>query len=186
MNDTLKIMSERFSCRSFTDEMPDNETLDAIARAAITAPSGMNRQHWQVIVIKNKEIIEDMESQGMKMLSLFDANMYERIMKRGGKLFYNAPCMILIAVKEAVPKGAELMDCGILAQNIVLAATSLGVANLHCGFAVLAFAGEKAAEFKKRLKFPKGYECGMGVLLGYAKDTAAPHLPNEEKITIIE
>ncbi|HML37773.1 MAG TPA: nitroreductase family protein [Bacillota bacterium] len=187
MNDTLKTIAGRYSCRSYTDQLPEDEKLMAIAQAGIQAPSGMNRQGWQVIVVKDKNLIDEMEAEGMKILSgMGDKSMYERIMARGGKLFYNAPCMIVVAIKEAFPKGAELIDCGILAQNIVLAATSLGIANLHCGFVGLAFAGGKAADFKRRLKFPEGYECGMGVLLGYAANTAEPHLPDQEKITVIE
>lgn len=186
MNETLKVISERFSCRNFSDRMPEPEFLDAITQSAIQAPSGMNRQCWHVIVIKNNDIISEMEAEGMKFLSLMeDKTMYERILSRGGRLFYNAPCIILIAIKEAYPKGAELIDCGILAQNIVLAATSLGISNLHCGFVGLAFAGEKASEFKSKLKFPEGYECGMGVLLGYANVTAPPHSPNQDKVTFI-
>ena len=187
MNDTLRTIAERFSCRSFTDKQPEDKYLHAIAEAAIQAPSGMNRQCWHVIVVKNENIIAEMEAEGMNVLSsMEDKSMYHRILSRGGKLFYHAPCMIVIAIKQAYPKGAELIDCGILAQNIVLAATSLGIASLHCGFVVLAFAGERAAEFKNKLKFPEGYECGMGILLGYAKETAPPHVPNQEKITIIE
>lgn len=187
MNDTLKTIANRFSCRSFTDGMPEQKHLDAIAQAAIQAPSGMNRQGWHVIVVKNKGVMDDMEAEGMKLLSCMeDQSTYERVMARGGRLFYNAPCMLVIAVKEARPKGAELIDCGILAQNAVLAATSLGIANLHCGFACLAFAGDKASGFKKALGFPAGYECGMGILLGYAAKSVPPHVPDREKITVIE
>ena len=187
MNDTLKTIAERFSCRSFSDKVPEDVYLQAIAQAAIQAPSGMNRQYWHVIVVKDKNIISEMEAEGMNILSCMDdKSMYDRIMSRGGKLFYNASCMVIIAIKEAYPKGAELIDCGILAQNIALAATSLGVANLHCGFVGLAFAGKRAAEFKTRLRFPEGYECGMGVLLGYAKDITSPHVPDQKKITVIE
>ncbi len=187
MNETLKIMAERFSCRNFTDQIPEDKELLAIAEAGIQAPSGMNRQHWQVIVVKDKQIIEEMDAEGMKILAgLGDKTMHQRILDRGGKLFYNAPRMIVIAIKEAFPKGAELIDCGIIAQNIVLAATSLGIANIHCGFTGLAFAGSKGEEFKKRLKFPEGYECGIGILLGYTAKPAQPHIPNQEKITIIE
>ena len=187
MNTTLKVIAERFSCRDFDGHMAEGEYLDEIVQAAIQAPSGMNRQGWQVIVVKNREIISEMEAEGMNVLSLMeDQTMYERIKSRGGKLFYNAPCMIMIAVKEASPKGAELIDLGILAQNIVLAATSLGIANLHCGLVGLVFAGDKASEFKKKLQFPEGYECGMGVLLGYTNTITQPHLPDQEKITVIE
>lgn len=187
MNETLKTISKRFSCRSFTEKMPEDEHLSAIAQAAIEAPSGMNRQGWQVIVVKNKGLIDEMSAEGMKILSAMeDKTMFERIMLRGGNLFYNAPCIIVIAVKEAYPKGAELIDLGILAQNIVLAATSLGIDNLHCGFVGLAFAGEKADHFKHKLQFSEGYEYGMGVLLGYAKETSLPHAPSKEKIIVIE
>lgn len=187
MNETLNIIAERFSCRSFNGQMPKDSDLAAIAQAAIQAPSGMNRQLWQVIVVKNKALIDDMEAEGTAfMAGMQDRSMYDRVMSRGGRLFYNAPCMILIAIKESVPKGAELIDCGILAQTIVLAASSLGLSTLHCGLVGLAFAGNKAEEFKKRLKFPAGYECGMGILLGYPTEKTAPHVPDQNKITIIE
>lgn len=187
MNATLKTIAERYSCRSFLPEMPRDADLQAIAQAAIQAPSGMNRQGWHIIVIKNQALLREMQEEGLAVLSgMEDKSMYERIMARGGKLFYNAPCMILIAVKEAPLKGAELVDCGIVAENVVLAAASLGLANLHCGFAKLPFAGSKAADLKARLKFPEGYECGMGVLVGYAKESAPPHEPDQAKITVIE
>lgn len=187
MNETLKTIAERYSCRDFNGVMPPDQDLQAIAQAAIQAPSGMNRQHWQVIVVKNQELIAQMEEEGLKMLAcLEDRSHYERIMSRGGKLFYHAPCMVMLAVKEAFPKGAELIDLGIVAQNVALAATSLGIANVHCGFVGFAFAGDRAAEFKEKLQFPEGYQCGMGILLGYANTVTKPHVPNQEKITVIE
>lgn len=39
--------------------------LQTIAEAAIQAPSGMNRQAWRVIVVKDKELMQDMESEGL-------------------------------------------------------------------------------------------------------------------------
>ncbi len=187
MNSTLTAIAERFSCRAFTEQVPSDTDLQAIAQAAIQSPSGMNRQNWHIIVVKNKAIIDEMDEAGMSRLSAMpDKSMYERIQSRGGRLYYNAPCMMVVAIKQSTPPGAELIDCGIVAQNIVLAATSLGIANLHCGFVGFAFAGDRAQEFKKKLQFPEGYECGMGVLLGYAKEPASPHAPDQQKITWIE
>jgi hypothetical protein len=102
-----------------------------------------------------------------------------------GKLFYNAPCMVFIAIKETSPKGAELIDLGIVAQNISLAASSLGIDNCHCGLVAFCFAGGKAEEFKRKLKFEDGYECGLSVLLGYGKNEGMPHTPDKSKITFI-
>ena len=76
--------------------------------------------------------------------------------------------MIIIPIAKTEPGGAELFDCGIIAENIALAATSLGLDNLICGLAAFSFSGDRSAEFKRRLEFPEGYEIGIAVLLGYA------------------
>ncbi len=185
MNETLKTISERYSCRSFKDDMPGDEQLQAIATAAIQAPSGMNRQAWRVIVVKNKELIGDIEAEGMRILSAMeDKTMYERMMARGGKLFYNAPCLIMLPIDPTNYVGAVL-DCGILCENVTLAATSLGLGNLICGMAGLAFAGNRAREFKERLEFPAGFEFGAAVLVGYAAEKSAPHEPDQAKIKFV-
>lgn len=57
MNETLKVIAERYTCRDYKDEMPSDEILQAIAEAAIEAPSGMNRQAWRVIVVKDRALI---------------------------------------------------------------------------------------------------------------------------------
>lgn len=187
MNETLKVIAKRYSCRDFRDEMPSDEILQAIAMAAVQAPSSMNRQAWQVIVVKNKELINDMESEGMSYLaSLEDKSSYNRIMGRGGRLFYGAPCMIVVPI-DPTKNPLALIDCGILCQNITLSATSLGIANVVCGFTQAAFAsGARTEEFSRRLGFPDGYEFGCSVLLGYANTAKSPHVPDKDKISFVE
>ena len=186
--DTLEAIRTRYSCRAFTDRLPSDGALDEIAKAAVASPSGMNRQFWRVIVVKNKELLAELEAEGMKNMELLpDRTMYERIMSRGGKLYYNAPCMVVVPVAKTEPAGAELFDCGIVSENIALAATALGVNSLICGLAAFSFSGEKGEEFKKRLGFPEGYEIGIAVLLGYAENPGGkPHEPDLDKITWIE
>lgn len=187
MNETLEVIAKRYSCRDYREEMPSDEILWAIARAAVQAPSGMNRQAWRVIVVKDRALMKDMETEGMSYLAgMEDKSAYNRIMDRGGRLFYGAPCMIVAPIdpKQYAP---ALIDCGILCQNIALAATSLGVANIMCGYTGLAFAsGLRAEEFGRRLGFPEGYAFGCSVLLGYANTTRPPHLPDEGKISFVE
>lgn len=185
MNETLKVIANRYSCRDYRDEMPSDEMLQLIAEAAVQAPSGVNRQAWRVIVVKNKELIRDLESEGLSYLAgLEDKSTYQRIMDRGGRLFYGAPCMIVVPI--ASEQGAQL-DCGILCQNIALAATSLGLANVICGLTGTAFAsGLRSEEFSRRLGFPEGYVFGCSVLLGYAKTSKEPHEPDKNKILFVE
>ena len=186
--DTLESIRTRYSCRAFSGKMPSDEHLNQIAQAAVASPSGMNRQFWRVIVVKNQELIADLESEGLKIMAAFpDKALYERIMSRGGKIFYNAPCMMVIPIAVADPAGAEQFDCGIVSENIALAATSLGMDSLICGLTSFAFAGEKGATFKKQLGFPEGYDIGIAVLLGYAQTPGGkPHEPDLSKISWIE
>ena len=185
---TIEAISSRYSCRAFSDKLPSNEHLELITKAAAASPSGMNRQLWRVIVVKNKKLLVELEDEGMKNLATFtDKSTYERIMSRGGKLYYNSPCMIVVPIKKTEPAGAELFDCGIVSENIALAATALGIDNLICGLAAFSFAGEKGDYFKKQLAFPDGYEIGIAVLLGYAEtEGGKPHEPDPSKITWIE
>ena len=186
--DTIQAIRTRYSCRAFADKMPSDEAMQAIAEAAVAAPSGMNRQRWRVVVVKNKALMADLETEGMKNLAAFpDKSAYERIMSRGGQLYYNAPCMMVVLIAKAAPAGAELFDCGIVSENIALAATSLGIDNLICGLAAFSFSGEKGTEFKARLGFPEGYDIGIAVLLGYAETAGGqPHEPDLSKISWVE
>lgn len=181
--DTIETIRTRYSCRAFTEKMPSDSDLQTIAQAGVCAPSGMNRQLWRVIVLKNQELIQELEREGMKNLAaLPDKSTYERILTRGGKLYYNAPCIMLIPIAEEL-----LLDCGIVTENIALAATSLGIDTLICGLAKFSFAGEQGESFKKRLKFPAGYNLGIAVLLGYAENPGGtPHMPDMDKILWIE
>jgi nitroreductase len=78
------------------------------------------------------------------------------------------------------------MDCGILSQNIALAAHSLGLGSVICGMAGIPLSGPRGSEFKKRLKFPDGYDFGIAVLLGTAKSGKEPHELDMSKVTYIE
>lgn len=183
MNEVLSVIANRYSCRDYREEMPSDEILQAIAEAAIQAPSGMNRQAWRVIVVKNQELMQDLEAEGLSYLaSLEDKSTYRRIMDRGGRLFYGAPCMIVVPVDSQ----QSMIDCGIVCQNIALAATSLGIGSVICGLTGTAFAnGLRSEEFSKSLGFPDGFMFGCSVLLGYAKTARAPHDPDKDKIIII-
>jgi len=177
MNEVLNVIKNRYSCRSFTGEAIENEKIEALALAAVQAPSAMNQQPWKVIVIKDKNLIDQMDDYGMNILkNQEDQSSYERMMDRGGKLLYNAPLMIVVAIKEG--KG---LDCGIVIENVALAATSMGLGNVICGMARMPLSNE---EFAKKV-LPEGYVFGTSILVGYATGEGTPHQPDLDKITYI-
>lgn len=183
MNETLKTIFERFSCRDFADMPLTDEQIKAITNAALAAPSAMNRQPWHVIMITDKRLIEELDTEGMNILSVAeDKSVYERMMARGGKLFYNAPCMVMVAADGS---NYAAMDCGILSQNVAIAAHSLGLGSVICGMAGTPLSGSLGDEFKKRMKFPDGYDFGVAILVGRVKTGKEPHEIDMGKVTFI-
>lgn len=181
MKDLLNTIAKRYSCRAFDGQPVKKEQLDAIALAAVQSPSGMNVQPWLIRVITDKNLIDEMDSEGMLALSRQeDPSAYQRFMDRGGKLYYDAPCMFLILKRP----GADL-DCGIVSENIALAATALGLGNVICGMAAIPFNGARGEEFKALAGFEEGYEFGMTVLVGHAVGEGTPHQPDWDKVRFV-
>ncbi len=183
MNETMKTILERFSCRNFTDTPPTDEQIKLLIKAALASPSAMNRQPWHVTVITDKPLIDELDAEGISIIGAAeDKSGYKRIMERGGKLFYNAPCMVMVSSDSS--KWAQ-MDCGILIQNVALAAHSLGLGSVICGMAGIPLSGSRSFEFKKRIRIPDGYEFCIAILLGNVKTGKKPHEHDMSKVTVI-
>jgi len=183
MNEVLKTIAERYSCRDFYDTPLTADQVKAISDAALASPSAMNRMPWHVVMITDKAFINELDDEGMAVLSAAeDKTMYDRIASRGGKIFYNAPCMVMVASDGS---GYSLMDCGILSQNVALAAHSLGLGSVICGMAGIPLSGSNGDKLKKRMKFPDGYSFGIAILVGTAKSGKEPHEFDLNKITYV-
>jgi len=183
MNEVLKAIMDRNSCRDFSGEPLTQDQAKSLVNAALAAPSAVNRQPWHVIMCTDKTLIDEMNGNAMEILAAEeDKTGYNRIMERGGKVFYNAPCMMVVA-----SDGSEWapMDAGILIENVALAAHSLGLGNVICGMARIPLNGPKGADFIKRLQFPAGYTFGIAILIGKANKGKEPHELDMGKVTYV-
>lgn len=187
MNETLQDIQNRFSCRCFLPQMPEADKIQAIAEAACQAPSSMNFQPWRVVVVRNAGLLAELDAESMKVIAdMPNQSTFKRMQKRGGTVLYGAPCVVFVPIDASKPPAGAALDCGIVCQNITLAAQALGLGSCICGLVKLAFTREKAAYFKEKLCFPAGYEVGMAVLLGIPAAVGAPHKPDGRKITYID
>lgn len=184
MNDVLKVIGERYSCRSYDGRMPEKEKLDTIALAALQAPSAMNLQPWHVAVVANKAVIDELDAEAMAILAADPDRkaIYQRMMDRGGKIYYNAPAIFLVWQQ---PGEVAALDAGIVTQNIALAATSLGLGSVICRLVNIPLNGPGGNDHKAELGCPEGYEFGMAVLVGYATGSGTPHAPEMDKVEYI-
>ncbi|MDR1793967.1 MAG: nitroreductase [Erysipelotrichaceae bacterium] len=183
MNETLKTIHARCACRRYSDKPVEREKIDEILKAALAAPSGLNKQGWRIIAIINKELMADLEAEEMRLLKAGDPAGYQRILSRGGVAFYNAPVMFLIVSDKQSTYWP--MDCAIVAQNIALAATSLGLGNVICAMSSMIFAGDKKEEFIRRCEVPEGFSYALSVLAGYADMDSKAHEIDPDKAVVL-
>jgi len=184
MNETLKNIYKRYTCRDFKSTPLTEEQVESLVKAALAAPSAMNLQPWHVIMVTDKAFVDELDAEGMRILAdAEDKSGYERMMSRGGKLFYNAPCLAVV-LSDGSSWGT--LDCGILCQNVTLAAESMGLGTCIVGMAGIPINGPKGDEYKKRLGFPEGHEFAIGVLVGEIISGKEPHEHDRNKVSYIK
>ena len=89
MNDTLKILESRRSCRNFdNNKMVSEEDIQAIIEAGTYAPSGMGRNRVLIIIAVTNKELEIGYLQRMRRL-------WERTQIR----FYGAPVILVVLGK---------------------------------------------------------------------------------------
>lgn len=114
MNAVIENILTRRSIRSFKAEKVSRAELELMTKAGQYAPSAMNKQTFQITAVQNADIIKRLYTAIPKyMEGLNDYN------------FYGANTLLLIS--DLKDKEIGQMDCACVAENIFLAAHSLGV-----------------------------------------------------------
>jgi len=184
MNETLKNIEKRYTCRDFKDTPLSDEQIEHLVSAALSAPSARNYQPWHVIVVTDKALIEELDADGMDIMSkVEDKSTYELMMSRGGTMFYNAPCLIIV-LSDGSKWGT--FDSGILCQNVVLAAESMGLGTCIVGMAGVPLNGPNGEDYAKRMGFPEGHSFAIGVLVGEINSGKVPHGHDRNKVSYIK
>ncbi len=185
VNKVLETIQSRSSIRAYQSKPLTKEQIQILTDAALASPSSMNRQPYQFIVVKNKALIQEWEQAAVDYFTeIGDSATRERLKSRNNKVFYNAPCVIVVAIEN---KGTyPLIDAGIAVQNIALAAKSIGLDSVILGLPSVVFAGENAAMWRKRLKLSEDHKYGIGIAVGYAAMEKFPHKPDPSKVSTIE
>ena len=63
MNEVIKNIKSRRSCRAYKDEQIGTDILNEIIECALCGPSGMNKQGCYYTAIQNKEILQELNKE---------------------------------------------------------------------------------------------------------------------------
>ena len=114
MNETLKVLKERRSCRKFKEDMITNEELESVLEAGTYAPTGNGKQSPIIIAITNKKIRDELSLENRKV-----GNMPE-----GFDPFYNAPVILAVLADKSVK--TYLYDGSLVMGNMLNACEITG------------------------------------------------------------
>lgn len=174
-NETLKIIKQRRSIRSFKNEQIKEEELQAVLEAGLYAPNA-GGQAWHFTVIQNKELLNKLNLAAKEAARQMDL---EHLRELGNNeqfnCLYGAPTLIIVSGNEQSPIPLDA-DCAAATQNILLAAESIGLGTCWIFFVLMAFYSPKGFGLKQELKIPEGYKPYYAAVLGYKNEaiTAAP------------
>lgn len=179
VNPVLSNIMARRSVRKYLDKPVEHEKLEVIVRAGINAPSGMNRQPWIVRVVEDQKLISDVT----EIYKQENAEQVKRD-KNFKNMFRNAPNLICVCTPA---NGGGELDAGLLGENMMLAAQSLGLGTCCLGGPVRFLkSNDKAKFFIDRLEIPSDYQLNYIIAVGYPDEQPDAKPRDASKVKFIK
>ena len=161
VNSVLSNMMARRSVRKYLDKPVEHEKLETIALAGINAPSAMNRQNWAIRIIEDQKLLAEVKD-----------------------MCRNAPNLICVC---APADGRFDLDAGLLGENMMLAAQSLGLGTcIQTGPIRFLTTDEKAKAFRDSLDIPEGFKLLYVISIGYPDEQPEAKPRDSSKVKYIK
>ena len=161
INPVLRNIMSRRSVRKYLDKPVEHKKLETVALAGINAPSAMNRQNWTIRIIEDQKLMADVKD-----------------------MCRNAPNLICVC---APTDGRFDLDAGLLGENMMLAAQSLGLGTcIQTGPIRFLTTDEKAKAFRDSLDIPEGYKLLFVISIGYPDEQPEAKPRDASKIEFIK
>ena len=182
MNAIIETMLTRHAIRRFQDKQVDEIVLQQVLQAGLYAPSAGNNQRSRIVVCQDREINQKLGelSRYMQFKGADPSKTAHAISSDQPSIqddwtlmdgFYHAPTVLTIF---ALRMKYAHEDAAMIAENLMLAAHSLGLGSCYIGRAEEVFDTEYGQALRKAWAIPEDLAPIGHVLLGY-RDGPAPH-----------
>lgn len=170
----LDAIFTRRSVRDFTGMVIDEPTIRALLDAAVQAPTALHEEPWAFVIVQDAATLTRLSDRA-KRLWIEQAAHYRNLhtgnraaerelveqSARAESIFHDAPTLIVICAK---PKGRFVeADCWLAAENLMLAASALGLGTCLVGSAVPVL---NDPETKAELGIPPRIEAVAPIVVG--------------------
>ena len=142
--DLFDALQGRKSCRDFLKDPVDKETIEKILAAAVTAPSPLNTQPWQFIVITDQAKKEEIHAEAERCRDwAAEKSGWKWLTKYESGFLKQAP-VVIVVVGDPQKTGVDMFQeegsvgyqlaCAAAIQNLLLAAHALDLGSVWFTF----------------------------------------------------
>jgi len=178
--DLTHALFARRAVRAYTNRNVEDDVVRKLLRAAVQAPSAMNRQPWVFSILQDVAQLKRYSDRAKMMLLAQmsgdpkTGHYADRLQSPAFNIFYDASTLIVIGASE---RGTYTdADCWLAAANMMLAATDAGLGTCPIGFAVPVL---NVPEVKAEIGLPPTGVAVAPILVGYPTGPA-PLVPRAE------
>lgn len=149
----LENIMTRSSVRSYTDQKVENAKIDKMLKAAMAAPTAVNRQPWEFVVVTDREILDKIPS-----------------IIKGARMADKSQLAIVVCgvpSKSVAPPLSEfwVQDCSAATENLLLAAHGMGLGAVWCG--AYPDSNGRIAQLRELLSLPETLVPLNVIVIGY-------------------
>ena len=167
---TLDAIKARHSTRGFSDkQIPDADLEKILFAGGQAAVGGADFKSLKLYAVQDPELLKAIDESSAKM-------------RPGSHPLYGAPTLVVLASKESILKNIEFTNAGCVIQNMMVAATDLGVDSIYLWMSMYGINNDP--ELVKRLGFPEGFTCVGTMALGYAAREFPKVRADEQRIEV--
>lgn len=177
-NEVMENILQRRSIRKYKPQSVEEEKMARIVECGIHAPNGQGRQSWEVRIVDNPRLLAEIDS------------VYGRSVGAAGdkqpaaRAAYGAPVLAFIAYDTTYD--LSQVDCGLLGENMMLAAQSMGIGSCCLGGICRFLNGADGTDLLRRLDFPETHRLLYAIAFGYPDETPEVKPRDTGKVRYVE
>lgn len=156
---TLEAIKKRVSCRAYKPEQISEEALNVILKAGMSAPvASAMYDSMHITVVENEEALKQIVDASSDFLSDFTGQRKE--------INFGVKNIIVVSGAPGLAPGMDYTNAGCIVENMLIAATSMGIDNIV--WAIPAFAIAQKADMMTQLGIPEGLKPLLCASFGFA------------------
>jgi nitroreductase len=153
----LDLIRRRRTIRRYTDERVSEEQVETLLEMAMCAPNRLDRQPWHFIVIRDKALQREI------------AEAYQV------RPYVEQASVIIAVGANPAESPTWMMDISAAAENLLLAATALGLGGAWFGAPDTALWDQTETLAREALRIPPHIRIPTMLAIGYPAEERPPH-----------